>query len=235
MALPTRARDFSDYFLLPIAMADLSKPRSPHSQSFIPVVAPRPIRSTLPSSLSLPQLNLGPTSRRPSADSSSAAFIPVASSPNILTTSGSAVSPFRSLRNLLPFGGGKQQAPSIQPNGISNNPRSSFSNFGSVRRSMTGERKSSISAPQVEVPEPSPVISIGSSPQHTDTETDHDTLPCDSGSSSGDLQQSNHRIGENINGKLLRPLCFSSILLMFSRSNATPGLSKPSRGSVNYH
>ena len=184
-------------------MADSSKPRSPHGTSFIPV-APRPTRSILPTSLSLPQLNLGPTPRRPSVNSSSTAAISVASSPNIPPTSGSAVSPFRSLRNLLPFGGGKQQASPIQPNGISNTPRSSFSTLGSVRRSMTGERKNSISVPHVEAPEPSPVISIGSSPQHTDIETDHDTLPCDSGFSSGNIQQSNGPVREN--GKLSRPI-----------------------------
>lgn len=234
IALRARALTLSNLTPSPITMADSAKPRSPHSPSFIPVVAPRPTRSTLPSSLSLPQLNLGPTPRRPSASSPSVAAIPVASSSNIPQTPGSAVSPFRSLRNLLPFGGGKQQASSIQPNGISNTPRTSFSNFGSVRRSMTGERKNSISTPRVEVSEPLPVISIGSSPQHTDTETDHDTLPYDSRSSSGDLQHSPSGQVRDI-GKPTRSSCSHNTPLIFSRANRTSRLSRTSWRLVNDH
>lgn len=162
------------------------KPRSPHSPSYIPVVAPRQTRSTLPSSLSLPQLNLAPLPRRPSGSSPSVGASPMSSNSNIPQTLGSGISPFRSLRNFLPFGGGgKQQASSTPTNGINNGHRSSFGNFGSVRRSITGERKSSASFPKQEESEPSPVISIEASPQQTDSETDG-TYPYDSASSSID-------------------------------------------------
>jgi hypothetical protein len=51
---------------------------------------------------------------------------------------------------------------------------------------MTGDRKNSATFPPTEEQESSPVISIEASPQHTDTDTDYDTLAYDSRSSSGD-------------------------------------------------
>jgi hypothetical protein len=153
-------------------MAEPPKPRSPQTPSYIPVVAPRPTRSTLPSSLSSPQLQLSALPRRPSGSSPA-----VGASPVLSPQPG--ISSFRSLRNLLPFGSAKSF---IATNGATNGPKNPFSNFSSVRRSMTGERKNSATFPQ----EPSLVISIEASPQHTDTDTDLDTLAHDSRSSSAD-------------------------------------------------
>jgi hypothetical protein len=51
---------------------------------------------------------------------------------------------------------------------------------------MTGDRKNSATFLRAEESDPSPVISIEASPQHTDTDTDFDTLVHDSRSSSGD-------------------------------------------------
>lgn len=167
----------------PINMADYStKPRSPHTQSFIPVVAPRLARSALPNSFSLTHIPPSTPARRPSISSPS-----VAEHPGSHIPQAPGVSSFRSLRNLLPFGnGGKQQAsysPSVNtPNG-SKNP---FSNFGSVRRSMNAERKSSATYSRNEEPaDLSPVIAIEAPP--TDIDTDRDTLPRDTTSSSGDI------------------------------------------------
>jgi hypothetical protein len=162
-------------------MTEPPKPRSPHSPSYIPVVSPRPTRSALPSSLSLPQLQLVPLPRRPSASSPAVGASPVAS--NISHT---GISSFRSLRNLLPFGASKPQQPNAFANGTANGQKNTFPNFGSVRRSMTGDRKNSATFLPPEEPASSPVISIEASPQHTDTDTDYDTLAHDSRSSSGD-------------------------------------------------
>jgi hypothetical protein len=156
-------------------MAEPPKPRSPYTPSYIPVVSPRPTRSTLPSSLSLPQLQLAPLPRRPSGSSPA-----VGASPVLSSTSHTGISSFRSLRNLLPFGSAKHSS------AAANGPRNPFPNFGSVRRSMTGDRKNSATFPSAEESESSPVISIEASPQHTDTDTDYDTLAHDSRSSSGD-------------------------------------------------
>jgi len=159
-------------------MAEPPKPRSPHTPSYIPVVAPRPTRSNLPSSLSLPHLQLAPPPRRPSASNPAVSASPVSSS---IPQTG--ISSFRSLRNLLPFGAAK---PHPSTNGITNGPKNSFPNFGSVRRSMTSDRKNSATFSSAEESEPLPVICIAPSPPHTDTDTDYDTLAHDSRSSSGD-------------------------------------------------
>ncbi|KIM74730.1 hypothetical protein PILCRDRAFT_827933 [Piloderma croceum F 1598] len=162
-------------------MTEPPKPRTPHAASYIPVVAPRPMRSPLPSSLSLPQLQLAPQPRRPSGSSPAVAASPVSSS-----IPHTGISSFRSLRNLLPFGAAKSHHSAGATGGTPNVPKSSFPNFGSVRRSMTSDRKNSATFTRAEEEDPSPVISIEASPQHTDTDTDYDTLAYDSRSSSGD-------------------------------------------------
>lgn len=161
-----------------------------HPPSHIPVVAPRPTRSTLPSSLSLPQLNLAPSLRRPSVSNS------VAGTPSPTTSSapqaGSSMSSFRSLRNLLPFGAGKQ-ALSGSTNCTPNIPKGPFPNFGSVRRSMTGERKNSASFSRLEPPDVSPIISIEFSPQHTDSQEGQGTYINDSRSNFGNGSPASRR------------------------------------------
>ena len=67
----------------------------------------------------------------------------------------------RSLRNLLPFGPGKApNAASTTTTTHPNIPKSPFLTFGSVRRSMTGERKNSLSYSRPEENSEPPVISI---------------------------------------------------------------------------
>ncbi|PPQ83888.1 hypothetical protein CVT25_000632 [Psilocybe cyanescens] len=67
---------------------------------------------------------------------------------------GSGIPAFRTLRSLLPFGPNKNatSSPSLSSPSTSRSP---FANFGSVRRSMTRERKSSLSNDAM-----TPVISI---------------------------------------------------------------------------
>jgi hypothetical protein len=127
---------------------------SPHNTSNIPIAAPRPTRR-----VSFTQMNLGSSSRIPSLGALAVQANPV---PNT-TSSGasgsqSAGGSFRSLRSLLPFGPGKQQTASAS--NIPSAPRNSFSNFGSIRKSMTGERKNSVSTAVAEGPENSPVMAI---------------------------------------------------------------------------
>ena len=162
-----------------VVMAEPPKPRSPHPPSFIPVVAPRPNRSALPSSLSFAQLQVAPPPRRPSASSLAVGASPTPHNPQ------SGISSFRSLRNLLPFGVAKHPSSVGVPNGTPNAPKASFPNFGSVRRSMTSDRKNSATF-AAEEQESSPVITIEPSTSHTDTDTDPDATAHDSRSSSGD-------------------------------------------------
>ncbi|KAF7966606.1 hypothetical protein HWV62_27182 [Athelia sp. TMB] len=137
-------------------MGDHLKPHSPRNQSFIPVVTPRATRSGLPNSFSATTISLPTPIRRPSISSPSVADHPGSHNPP-----GSSSSSFRSLRNLLPFGnGGKQQASSNPNSGVPNGSKNPFSSFGSVRRSMTTERKTSATLTRHEEPEPSPVIAI---------------------------------------------------------------------------
>ncbi|CAA7263974.1 unnamed protein product [Cyclocybe aegerita] len=79
------------------------------------------------------------------------------------TPAGSGIPAFRTLRSLLPFGPGKNATP-ISTSASPNTSRSPFSNFGSVRRSMTRERerKSSLSNDAM-----SPVIAIGPVPDES--------------------------------------------------------------------
>lgn len=148
-----------------VAMADYAKSQSPRSQSFIPVVTPRPVpRSGLPNSFSSTNVSvsLATIARRPSVSTPS-----VAEHPGSHIPQASGSSSFRSLRNLLPFGnGGKQQASSTSTPTASNGSKNPFSNFGSVRRSMTTDRKTSATSTRQEEPEPSPVIAI-EAPSHS--------------------------------------------------------------------
>ncbi|KAI9060375.1 hypothetical protein FKP32DRAFT_1595454 [Trametes sanguinea] len=100
--------------------------------SQIPVMSPRA------SSFSSPHLGLVPPSRYPSVSGSPTVPTP-ASSPS----TSSANTPFRSLRNFLSFGGGKQGS---SP-GTSALPKSAFTALGPVRRSVQVERR--VSSPQL--------------------------------------------------------------------------------------
>ena len=119
-------------------------PRSPPSPSYIPVITPRPSESALPSSLSVPQLGLVPPNRQPSGPGS--LTNPTSSSTTATNATGiyslnSGLPSFRSLRNFLPFVSGKRVSDASATGGT----KGSFSAFGSTRRSITADRKSSSS------------------------------------------------------------------------------------------
>lgn len=110
--------------------------RSVSSTSFIPVpVATRP-PSSLPTTISLPQLAL--QSQSPSRIPSNPS---IQASPTVQNaTPGSSKSTFRSFRNLLPFGSGKPQSPntSITPKGRTLSlGRSAMADRKSIDRKVT--------------------------------------------------------------------------------------------------
>ncbi|KII83696.1 hypothetical protein PLICRDRAFT_180048 [Plicaturopsis crispa FD-325 SS-3] len=144
-------------------MSNQCSPKSHASSSHIPVVSPRPARANFPASLSLPQLPGSSQPRRASGGSTPSQTSPAsASSASGAVGGNSGIPSFRSLRNLLPFGPGKSQpstAPTQHARVFSTPSKTQF--FGSMRRSMTGERKNSgssyVRSPQLEN---SPVLSI---------------------------------------------------------------------------
>ncbi|EIN05661.1 hypothetical protein PUNSTDRAFT_145627 [Punctularia strigosozonata HHB-11173 SS5] len=177
-----------------------SAPRLPAATapSHIPLLTPTPRRSStqtsrVPSSLSLPQLVLVPPSRLPS--SSLTVSTPRRPSPGPspnANNSGSGLSSFRSLRNLLPFGSSSSsKSPSRSPTAPRRTASTSSAlvapsssslasrSLGSIRRSLTGDRGTrtsprsspalsgqalrSDSDPVLSIaPEPSPSASSGS-------------------------------------------------------------------------
>ncbi|KAI0338677.1 hypothetical protein BDW22DRAFT_1362775 [Trametopsis cervina] len=107
--------------------------------SQIPVMTPRQSQSSLPSSLSTPQLGLVPQGR----------YLSVSDSPsfpgNTPSNTSSGMTSFRSFRNLLPFGSGKNAlSPAGSPQSVTPT-RTSLG--GTFRRSAHGER--SVSAPHL--------------------------------------------------------------------------------------
>ena len=119
-------------------------PRSPPSPSYIPVITPRPSKSALPSSLSVPQLGLVPPNRQPSGPGSLTNPTPdstTATNAAGIYSLNSSLPSFRSLRNFLPFVSGKR----VSDVSVTGGTKGSFSDFGSTRRSITADRKSSSS------------------------------------------------------------------------------------------
>jgi hypothetical protein len=119
--------------------------RSSQSPSFIPQFSPKTARnqafsSSLPSSLSVPQLGLVHPNRTPSGSGPP-------SQPNISPppppsahASSAASLPLRALRSFLPFGSGKPASGTAAPGPV----KGPFSGFAPVRRSSaTIERKNS--------------------------------------------------------------------------------------------
>ncbi|KAG6332617.1 hypothetical protein ID866_6470 [Astraeus odoratus] len=135
-------------------MADHSMQRSP-GHSFIPIVTPRPSRSSISTGLPVPQVSLGPQLRRASESSlrASPASTPTTPGPQ---TPQSSIPSFRSLRNLLPFGPSSKNASNGTPS--PNTPKASF--VGTLRRSITHERKSSATFARSDIADKSPVIAI---------------------------------------------------------------------------
>ncbi|KAL6307304.1 hypothetical protein BKA93DRAFT_98959 [Sparassis latifolia] len=140
----------------------LEVPQQPRSsQSHIPVITPRRSQSSLPSpatsSMSSVHLGIVPPPRHLSVSGSPSPRASTSSS--AASSSTTPATSFRSFRNLLSFGPSKPtSSPSIV--GI---PKSPFSGFASIRRSIHSER--SVSAPEARrghslVLEDSPVLSI---------------------------------------------------------------------------
>ncbi|KAI0295130.1 hypothetical protein B0F90DRAFT_1752875 [Multifurca ochricompacta] len=162
--------------------------RNSQSPSFIPLLSPKAARnqpltlnSSLPSSLSVPQLGLVPPNRTPSGGSSPShhATIPSlpqapstqASSSTSSSSSSSALPSLRSLRSFLPFGSGKSTTASAASGPL----KGPFASFAPVRRSSaTIERKNSGQFPRSGDKNDVAVISIAPSP-HTSSERSHDT------------------------------------------------------------
>ena len=126
--------------------------RTKSATSHIPVMAPRPSQSSLPSSLSTPQFGLGNQGR----------FLAVSGSPSYPAVTGNSagggLAPFRSFRNLLPFGSGKHTSGSSSGN--SGSTTGGRTSLGGSRRSVTGDRSVSASHLPISRKEEPPVLSI---------------------------------------------------------------------------
>ncbi|KAF8264919.1 hypothetical protein EI94DRAFT_1737286 [Lactarius quietus] len=146
--------------------------RIPQPPSLIPLLSPKSPRnpafsSSLPSSLSVPQLGLVPPNRTPSGSGppSQAPVSPhTPQVPSAHTSGGTSLPSLRSLRNLLPFGSGSGKPPSGTPAAASGPSRSPFASFAPVRRSMNVERKNSSQFSRPGDDSDGAVISIAPSP-----------------------------------------------------------------------
>lgn len=115
--------------------------------SQIPVMTPRPPQSSLPSSLSTPQLGLVSPGKY-LAVSGSPSYPPALGNPPPGSNASGGHTPFRSFRNLLSFGSAKNN--STSPAGISQSAAASRTSLGILRRSINGER--SVSTPYLVPP-----------------------------------------------------------------------------------
>jgi hypothetical protein len=137
-----------------IMVAD-SRAKATHSQ--IPVMTARPPQSSLPTSLSTPQLGLVPQGRY-LAVSGSPTYPPVSGTTPVTHTSNGLI-PFRSFRNLLPFGPGKNT--SATPARSTGTALPTRTSLGTLRRSGNGESiVPTSSLPSAKCEEEPPVLSI---------------------------------------------------------------------------
>ena len=141
--------------LLGFKMAELSVQRSA-SQSSIPVVTPRPSRSSISSTFPLSQTSLVSQLRRKSESTNQHTPAPT-SVPSAVpqTPIQSSIPSFRSIRNLLPFAPAKTNTPTV----IAHTSKPSIVNFGSLRR-IGNERKNSATHSHPQEAEQTPVIAI---------------------------------------------------------------------------
>lgn len=127
------------------------------SQSNIPVLAPRPTaNASVTPSMSSSHFGMVPPSKHLSVSSTPSHPSSPSSSTHSSTSGG--IAPFRSFRNLLSFGPGKQT------HSNANVPRNPFGSLSSIRRSINGER--SVSSPQLRrqrSQDEAPVVCIDSS------------------------------------------------------------------------
>ncbi|KAI0032002.1 hypothetical protein K488DRAFT_86266 [Vararia minispora EC-137] len=117
----------------------LSHPQSP---SHIPVIAPKPVKSSLPSAISAPQLGLsgGSSGRYPAVGDSPSH----PTSPSASGSKSSGLPTLKSLRSLLPFGSGANANANGGGAASSPSPKNPFPSFASAgRRSLATERKTS--------------------------------------------------------------------------------------------
>lgn len=126
------------------------------SQSSIPVVTPRPSRSSISSTFPLSQTSLVSQLRRKSESTNQPSPASTTVTLALPQTPASSIPSFRSLRNLLPFAPGKTSHPSPTP---AHTPRPSIVNFGSLRR-IGYDRKNSVTQPRPQEMEQTPVIAI---------------------------------------------------------------------------
>lgn len=126
------------------------------SQSSIPVVTPRPSRSSISSTFPLSQTSLVSQLRRKSESTSQHSPAPVSVPSALPQTPVSSIPSFRSIRNLLPFAPAKTQNPPPSP---AHTPKPSIVNFGSLRR-LGYDRKNSATHARPQQVEQTPVISI---------------------------------------------------------------------------
>ena len=185
--------------------------RSP-GHSFIPIVSPRASRTSISSGLPVPHVSLGPQPRRTSESTLRAS--PVSASAVLGSpTPQSSIPSFRSLRNLLPFGPNKNANPTTPS---PSTPKPSF--VGSLRRSITHERKPSASFIPPDDSERFPVIAIARPNQTFEEEMMAQKRNRDLGRSVSDstiASQSSTAVNDDRYGKRnpTYPLCRLSILL----------------------
>ncbi|KAI6103949.1 hypothetical protein EDD16DRAFT_291439 [Pisolithus croceorrhizus] len=132
--------------------------------SSIPTVTPYQSRSSISSGLPVSQVAFGHQPRRTSESSSQASSASTSATLGPQTPQSSIPS-FRSLRNLLPFGSGKNSN-SNTPS--PNTPKPHF--VDSLRRSINHERKTSIALTHPDDSEKFPVISIAPASQNFEEE-----------------------------------------------------------------
>lgn len=144
-------------------MAHHSIQRSP-GHSSIPTSTSHHSRSSISSGLPVSQVAFGLQPRRTSESSSqaSSASTSAALGPQ---TPQSSIPSFRSLRNLLPFGSGKNSSLNTPS---PNTPKPPF--VGSLRRSINHERKTSVVLASPDDSEKFPVISIAPASQNFEEE-----------------------------------------------------------------
>ena len=127
--------------------ADLrGQTKIPQPPSLIPLLSPKSARkqtftTSLPSSLSVPQLGLVPPNRTPSGSGTPPRAAHPPPVPSTHAPGGSSLPSLRTtLRNFLPFGSGKPTSGTV----TSGPSKSPFASFAPVRRSSTTiERKNS--------------------------------------------------------------------------------------------
>ncbi|KAG8215542.1 hypothetical protein J3R82DRAFT_9202 [Butyriboletus roseoflavus] len=162
------------------------------SQSSIPVVTPRPSRSSISSTFPLSQTSLVSQFRR--ASESTTQLRPAATSVTLALpqTPVSSIPSFRSIRNLLPFAPAKTSNPPPSP---AHTPKPSFVSFGSLRR-IAHDRKNPDTHARPQEADRAPVIAIARPSQSFEEEMIARKRSRDINRSTSDLSPSSRRSEE---------------------------------------